>query len=297
MILTKVAEIMTTRIPARSKRQAMEWSLVLISQGIESTVDSVEELGWGLIVPGQDCERAVDILRQYHTENRHWPWRQRISPKGVLFDWASLGWVLLVGLFFWIQSHAATDITGAGLMDAVAVSHGEWWRLFTAIFLHADAGHFAMNASIGFFLVGLTMGNFGTGVGLLAAYFAGTGGNIATWLIYSQGHAVRVARREPGIGRAGASGRICQRTGARECFGDWSKTHPKYRGEYFGGRCFLRAGDIAVVAGAGQRDGITETGGTPVLRVRAVSPCGLAAVFEGGADFAGGINDSFKVAL
>ena len=188
MILTKVAEIMTTRIPARSKRQAMEWSLVLISQGIESTVDSVEELGWGLIVPGQDCERAVDILRQYHTENRHWPWRQRISPKGVLFDWASLGWVLLVGLFFWIQSHAATDITGAGLMDAVAVSHGEWWRLFTAIFLHADAGHFAMNASIGFFLVGLTMGNFGTGVGLLAAYFAGAGGNIATWLIYSQGH-------------------------------------------------------------------------------------------------------------
>ena len=73
-------------------------------------------------------------------------------------------------------------------MDAVAVSKGEWWRLFTAIFLHADLGHFAMNASLGVFLLGLTMGNFGTGLGLLAAYLAGAGGNIATWLIFSEGH-------------------------------------------------------------------------------------------------------------
>jgi len=193
MILTTVAEMMTarimpTRISARSRRQAMEWSLVLISQGMESTIDSTEELGWGLIVPEQDYERAVDILRQYHAENRHWPWRQRISPKGVLFDWGSLGWVLLIGLFFWIETHASPDFRSAGLMDAVAVSRGEWWRLFTAVFLHADLGHFAMNASIGFFLLGLTMGNFGTGVGLLAAYLAGAGGNVATWLIYSEGH-------------------------------------------------------------------------------------------------------------
>jgi membrane associated rhomboid family serine protease len=32
------------------------------------------------------------------------------------------------------------------------------------------------------------MGNFGTGVGLLAAYLAGAGGNITTWLIFSAGH-------------------------------------------------------------------------------------------------------------
>jgi membrane associated rhomboid family serine protease len=151
-------------------------------------VDFFEESGWGLIVSTKDHASAVTILEQYRAENRHWPWRQKFSSKGVLFDWASLGWVLLIGVFFFIQTHVAPSFRDAGLMDAVAVSHGEWWRLFTAIFLHADAGHFALNASIGLFLLGLTMGNFGTGIGLLAAYLAGAGGNVATWLIYTNGH-------------------------------------------------------------------------------------------------------------
>ena len=159
-----------------------------MSQGIETIIDSGGEAGWGLIVPEQDYGRALEVLRQYRAENRHWPWRRKISPKGVLFDWGSVGWVALLGLFFWIETHAGARFREAGLMDAVAVSSGEWWRLFTAIFLHADLGHFAMNASIGLFLLGLVMGNFGTGVGLLAAYLAGAGGNVATWLIFSGGH-------------------------------------------------------------------------------------------------------------
>jgi rhomboid protease GluP len=188
MNLSTVIEIMTARISARSRRQAMDWSLVLISQGIETTIDFTEEFGWGLIVSRDEQARALGVLEQYHAENRHWPWRQKISPRGVLFDWGSTGWVLLVALFYGVQTHASADFRDAGLMDAIAVSHGEWWRLFTAIFLHADLGHFAMNASFGFFLLGLTMGNFGTGFGLLAAYVAGAGGNVATWLIFSEGH-------------------------------------------------------------------------------------------------------------
>ena len=166
----------------------MDWSLVLISQGIETTVDFAEESGWGLILPAQEHERALGILEQYQIENRHWPWRQELSSGDVLFDWASLGWVLLIGIFFWIQTHAGAAFEEAGLMDAIAVSHGEWWRLFTAVFLHGDIAHFALNASIGLFLLGLTMGNYGTGVGLLAAYLAGAGGNVATWLINIGGH-------------------------------------------------------------------------------------------------------------
>jgi rhomboid protease GluP len=188
MILSTVIEIVTARIPARSRRQAMDWSLVLISQGIESTIDLSEDSSWGLTLVSKDHALALRILEQYRAENRHWPWRQKLTSKGVLFDWASLGWVLLVGIFFWIQTHTASSFRDAGLMDAIAVTHGEWWRLFTAIFLHADIGHFALNASIGLFLLGLTMGNFGTGFGLLAAYLAGAGGNVATWLIYTNGH-------------------------------------------------------------------------------------------------------------
>jgi len=164
----------------------MDWSLVLLSQGIEAIIDSDEIMGWGLIVPETDYDQAIGVIRQYRAENRHWPWRQKISPKGILFDWGSVSWVLLVGLFFWIQTHTSSAFRDAGLMDAAAVSHGEWWRIFTAIFLHADMGHFAMNASLGFVLLGLTMGSFGTGVGLLAAYLAGAGGNLATWMVFPE---------------------------------------------------------------------------------------------------------------
>jgi len=73
-------------------------------------------------------------------------------------------------------------------MDSAAVATGEWWRWFTAVWLHADLGHLAANGGFGFLLLGLAMGRYGTGVGLLAAYLAGVGGNIGACLIYGVDH-------------------------------------------------------------------------------------------------------------
>jgi membrane associated rhomboid family serine protease len=66
-------------------------------------------------------------------------------------------------------------------MDGTAVASGQWWRLFTAMWLHADVGHLAANATIGLVLLGLVMGRYGTGVGFLAAYLSGAGGNVMAW--------------------------------------------------------------------------------------------------------------------
>ena len=155
-----------------------------MSQGIESVLDYSEDLGWGLIVSSGDCARAIDVVGQYQIENRRWSFRQTIRPE-VLFDWSSLSWVLLVAFFFWLQeSHPA--IRDAGLMSSSGVRHGEWWRLVTAIFLHANLGHLAANLTSGFVLLGLTMGCYGTGIGLLAALLAGAGGNVAAWIIFPE---------------------------------------------------------------------------------------------------------------
>jgi membrane associated rhomboid family serine protease len=160
----------------------MDWGLVLASQGIEATIEGPEgEEPWGLRVAAQDYERAAGAIRQYRLENRGWPWRQAGRQRGYLFDWGSLAWVLLVVLFFWREGYA--DLRSAGMMVSGLVTHGEWWRLFTAVWLHADVGHLATNATLGFVLLGLVMGRYGTGVGLLAAYLSGVGGNLAAWLL------------------------------------------------------------------------------------------------------------------
>ena len=175
------------RIPARSRQQAMDWSLVLISQEIETTIDFSEDgAGWGLLVAAQDHDQALGAIRQYQLENRRWPWRQEMFRPGLLFDWGSLAWVCLIAVFYSLNTHA--DLHSAGLMDSAAVAHGQWWRLFTGIWLHADLGHLAANATLGVILLGLAMGRYGTGVGLLAAYLAGAGGNVIAWLLSGEPH-------------------------------------------------------------------------------------------------------------
>ena len=69
------------------------------------------------------------------------------------------------------------------MMTRAALAHGEWWRWFTAVWI-ADIGHLASNVVFGFLFLGLAMARYGPGVGLLAAYLAGVGGNVATGLVY-----------------------------------------------------------------------------------------------------------------
>src|ERR1051325_1226849 len=92
---------LTPRIPVRSRRQAMDWSLVLISQGIEAIIEYGDEKGeWRLVVPQKDYTGALRALRQYRVENRGWPWRWASHVGGAVgpalkFDWTSLAWVIL----------------------------------------------------------------------------------------------------------------------------------------------------------------------------------------------------------
>jgi membrane associated rhomboid family serine protease len=159
----------------------MDWSLVLLSQDIETVIQAAEG-GWELVVSPEDYDSAQEAIRLYQQENRRPVWRQEMQP-GLLFDWTSLAWTICIAAFYWLTNHSGTDLGSAGFMDPAGVRHGQWWRLFTAMWLHADLSHLAMNAVFGFFLLGLTMGRYGTGIGILAAYLAGAGGNIIVSLV------------------------------------------------------------------------------------------------------------------
>ena len=79
-------------------------------------------------------------------------------------------------------------LRAGGMVDSQAVQAGEWWRLFTALMLHADLAHLAANLTTGFLLLGLAMGTLGAGLGMLGAYLAGVCGNVAGLLVYANPH-------------------------------------------------------------------------------------------------------------
>src|SRR2546429_5854414 len=80
------AEFTNTIIPARNRRQAMDWGLVLASQGIEPVIEQSEH-GWILLVEPGDYARAQATLRQYQRENRGWGWRQELPWPEITFHW------------------------------------------------------------------------------------------------------------------------------------------------------------------------------------------------------------------
>ena len=174
-------------IAARSERQAMDWSLVLVSQGIESIIEhSAEDGAWGLVVETKDYPAALSAIRQYVLENRQRVWQKELKWTGLLFDVRGAIWAIALITFYALDN--VFDLKTPGVMNSAAVRAGEWWRLFTAIMLHADVAHLAANVATGILILGLAMGFYGVELGLLAAYLAGAGGNLAGFLIYSQPH-------------------------------------------------------------------------------------------------------------
>ena len=182
-------------IQTPSRQQALDWSLVLISQGIESTVTE-QDGAWSLIVAEDVAARAQEILRLYEKENAS-VWRRKLTGTGLLFDGRSAFVFLLFAGIFAVSESLRPGLRAAGMVMPAAVGAGEWWRLFTAVSLHADIAHLAMNAVTGTLLVGLAMGAYGAGTGLFASFLAGAAANGLALLL----------RPEP-AGALGASGMV-----------------------------------------------------------------------------------------
>ncbi len=181
--MTESSAEATATIPARSERQAMDWSLVLASQAIEVSLQQLPgSRRWQLIVAESDLERARHVLRQFLRENQGWEWRVQVPGSTVNLHWAALVWVFIIALL-----HAGG---GPGMRRALfqteAVRQGEWWRTFTATWLHADAGHLAMNAVLGGPVLGLAMGRYGAGIAAAGTLAAGAAANEVAFLI--RGH-------------------------------------------------------------------------------------------------------------
>lgn len=169
-------EIEPALIPARTERQAMDWSLVLASEGIEVTLQRDAVSGhWSLLVAPADEERARGAIRQYCRENRGFGWHREVPGTGFWFDGRVFLWALAVALVFAVTQGPFEP----GLFDTQRVRAGEWWRAFTAVWLHRDVAHLFSNIGVGVLFLGLATARFGVGVALFGSFLAGALANAA----------------------------------------------------------------------------------------------------------------------
>ena len=80
------------------------------------------------------------------------------------------------------------DWWSTGSAQAGLIRHGEWWRVFTALGLHADAGHLIANLALGSVFAVLLSERLGTGLSWLAILLAGAAGNALNAWIQPDGH-------------------------------------------------------------------------------------------------------------
>src|SRR5262245_48934877 len=119
------SEAQTAAIPVRSRRKAMDWSLVLASQEIPTTISHSEETGWALLVDRHDVERAIKAIRQYHLENRHWEWRKQLPWSQITFHWGAVPACLLLVIIYRF-SVEIPPVYSAWIFDTNAVRAGQW---------------------------------------------------------------------------------------------------------------------------------------------------------------------------
>ena len=149
------------------------WSLVLHAVDIDHHLHH-GEAGWQLLVSGEDASRATQELRFFAEENHNWPpERAARSERDGIVENAPPVLPVMAGLvvFYAVtggwESHSHWFARG-GLDRVSVMSDGQWYRLITALTLHADSVHLLGNVFFGGLLVYSLCRHLGSGI----AWFA-----------------------------------------------------------------------------------------------------------------------------
>jgi rhomboid protease GluP len=174
------------------RAECLDYRLVLQSMGIDCEIVRHEEGGYGLAVAAREAARARQQIDLYRAENAG-PGETRaaagIARYRAGLPGAFLYVAFLVTVFYLERSRAfGLHWLYAGRLEAARITHGEWWRAFTALTLHADLRHLSGNLLFGILFGVLASRSLGAGMAWFAIIMGGALGNILNALIQSPYH-------------------------------------------------------------------------------------------------------------
>lgn len=133
--------------------EAQERALVALSMGEAIRVEHGEQPGeFDLQVEPDAVVKISEEIRQYEAESE-----MVRNPRIISSNWAKhpAGWVYyfiwasVLALVFHYQQTDLSLVERGASSSIGLMKNGEWWRPFTALFLHADVGHLLGNLASG----------------------------------------------------------------------------------------------------------------------------------------------------
>jgi membrane associated rhomboid family serine protease len=164
--------------------EAQENALVALAMGEAIRVDHGDVPGeFELRVEPAAAPRVSEELREYAAEAEVKPPPPLVStswshhPAGVLHY---IVWAAVLLLVFRQQSQVPSLAERYASSSIGLIADGEWWRPFTALFLHGDGGHIFGNLASGAVFGMLVSKSIGPWKGWALILLAGTVGNAIT---------------------------------------------------------------------------------------------------------------------
>ena len=160
--------------------QAFERALVVLAMGLACQIDK-EPTGDGYVLLAEpaDLVRIRSELAMYEQEQQQ-VLPPRVVPAAVEYDAGGLPtalWVLCLCAVFWLQGDNPAMVARGLSSTRGLFEDGEWWRPFTALFLHADRLHLLSNVASGVLFGSWVCRSLGPWLGWALILAAGTLGN------------------------------------------------------------------------------------------------------------------------
>ena len=170
---------------AFSEQKVRLWALVLEARYLPCRIVQSDS-GWQLLVPAGDLAAAREELRLFEEENQYWPPPSPSAPPLVENTLATLSSLILLATFHNVTrldmplfGRPPLDWNALGNAHAARILDGQWWRLVTALTLHADTFHLFSNLAIGGFFIICLCREFGSGLAWCLLLGSGILGNLA----------------------------------------------------------------------------------------------------------------------